>query len=172
MISLNTKNYKTYSKYFDNNSVDELINSYYFECATVDLSLYACPNCNHFDTMEHHAYYTRTIRINGIKYKIRILRVKCKHCGKTHAVLPSFIIPYIQTSLNDAFVIINKYKNNDDLIINEDYRIINSYKLWLNRLRSVFLSLKNKIETILLTCINKFQMYFLQTHRGKYFIFS
>ena len=28
--------------------------------------------------------------------KIRIKRVKCKGCGKTHALIPYFIIPYYQ----------------------------------------------------------------------------
>ena len=41
-----------------------------------------------------HGYYTRKIKtING-NIELVILRVRCKDCGRTHAVLISFIVPY------------------------------------------------------------------------------
>lgn len=172
MISLNAQNYNTFSKHFKNNSINNLINDYYFQCSSINFSSFSCPHCNHKCTMICHGYYYRMIITNGIKYKIRILRVKCKECGRTHAVLPAFIIPYIQTSLNDAFIIINNYESKNSSVISDDYRIIKSYKRWIKRLLSIFLSFKNDITTLILSSIDKFKMFILQIHRGNYFYFS
>lgn len=172
MISLNAKNFNTYLKHFSKNSISELINEYYFQCSTLDLSSFSCPCCSHKCSFTIHGYYTRNIIINGVKYKIRILRVKCNECGRTHAVLPSFIIPYIQTSLNDALTIIENFESRTNAIICEDYRIIKSYKRWTKILKSLFLSFKDDITTLLMTSIDKFKMFILQNHRGRYYYFS
>lgn len=56
-----------------------------------------CPNCNSSELI-CHGYYERNVIIENnckhIKKRIKIKRVKCKTCGKTHALLPIDIIPY------------------------------------------------------------------------------
>ena len=49
-----------------------------------------CPSCG--GKTHWHAWYVRTIK--GESERIRILRVRCSQCGKTHAVIPDFLSPY------------------------------------------------------------------------------
>ena len=64
---------------------DEIIES-------VDIHLLECTCKRH--NMVVHVYYTRNIKTHNGNVELVILRVRCKECGKTHAVLISFIVPY------------------------------------------------------------------------------
>lgn len=63
-----------------------------------------CPHCHSHDIILWGSYERGAlIPSNGINKKteshiIRIQRVKCKSCGKTHALLPLGIIPYKQVT--------------------------------------------------------------------------
>lgn len=149
------------------------VNKYTEHCIKRDFFTYSCPSCNCPGCLVKHGYYKRTVTIKGIKHRINILRVKCKSCGKTHAILPDFIIPYFQTSLDDAILIItnqidvNKYYTKKD-------KILKSYRKWINRVLSVFSSLTKAFEDLhqlLITCSKHFNLCFLQNHRGKYYCF-
>lgn len=78
MLTLNLKDFK----------ID--VNNYNNFVANLEVKCLLCPNCKACD-FERHGYYRRYINISGTKYCIRILRVRCKICVKTHAVLPDFI---------------------------------------------------------------------------------
>lgn len=78
---------------------------------------YKCPNCKHSGCMIKHAYYTRIIKIGPDVIKIRILRLKCKECGKTHAVLLCFFVPYSQVPLSTHVEIITADENEISKII-------------------------------------------------------
>ena len=54
-----------------------------------------CPYC-HSDKLIRYGYYSRNIGVFGEYYDILIKRCKCKNCGHTHALIPSFIVPYFQ----------------------------------------------------------------------------
>jgi len=59
---------------------------------------YGCKNCGYLGKLHRHGYYYRNvITVFGI-YKIKVLRVKCPSCKKTHALLPHFLVPYFQYS--------------------------------------------------------------------------
>ena len=49
-----------------------------------------CPYC--LSSTHWHCWYERFVK--GEELPIRILRVKCCGCSKTHAVLPDFLSPY------------------------------------------------------------------------------
>ena len=62
-----------------------------------------CNNCHWKGCCIRHGYYERSYLLSvgdimGNGTKIRILRVKCKHCGRTHAILPEEIAPYLPFS--------------------------------------------------------------------------
>lgn len=171
MISLNIKNCNTNSNYFIKNSLNNIIYDYVVQYKEADFSSFSCPHCSHKGTMVRNGYYSRKVNVNCKLHNIKIYRVICKECGRSHAVLPSFIIPYIQTPLNEAFIIINDYEDKKSTTP-DTYRIIKSYLNWQNRLKSVLLSFKDNIVTILMTCINKFKMFILQNHKGKIYYFS
>ena len=61
-----------------------------------------CPHCH--DLMVGHGFYPRyIITIKGKTYCLYIKRFKCRHCGKTVSILPSFLLPYFQRSLQAIF---------------------------------------------------------------------
>ncbi len=68
----------------------------------VTLNLYRleCNHCHCRGECIRHGYYVRGYMLEPSDLdkgtRIRILRVKCKHCGKTHAVLPEEIVPYLK----------------------------------------------------------------------------
>lgn len=59
-----------------------------------------CSNCHRREGFTRHGYYTRGYVLEACDLekgvRIRILRVKCKHCGCTHAILPEEIVPYLK----------------------------------------------------------------------------
>ena len=98
MITLLTRIYKNISQQF----YDDVINN-------IELSNLKCPYCNKHDLIKH-CYYSRHYKQEGIDITIIILRVKCKNCKHTHALLLDSIVPYSQSPLIDQV----------DIIINQD----------------------------------------------------
>lgn len=77
---------------------------------------FRCPNCESYNNIKWGSYARTIYYINQsiIKCKvINIKRIKCKDCGKTHALLPSFIVPYKLFALD---VILSSLSNNIDTI--------------------------------------------------------
>lgn len=66
---------------------EENYNFGYIECSNPDCG---CSNLNFYGS------YERNVLGNG-ELRIRIKRVQCTKCKATHALIPSFIIPYYQT---------------------------------------------------------------------------
>ena len=67
-----------------------------------------CPECN--DVMIKHGFYERfVVSISRKSYIIFIRRFKCKHCGQTVSVLPSFLLPQFQRSLEYIFHCLDQY---------------------------------------------------------------
>lgn len=69
-----------------------------------------CP-CGRAGTLSVHGYYNRYIKTGSGKLRFRICRVICGHCGKTHALLLSSIVPYSQLSLADHIDVIEVYES-------------------------------------------------------------
>jgi len=58
-----------------------------------------CPHCH--DQLKKHGFYHRyVITIDNQCFWIQIRRYKCQHCGKTVSILPAFLFPKFQRSLN------------------------------------------------------------------------
>lgn len=77
----------------------------------VDFMTIRCPTCRHSGCLIKHARYKRTFRLPASTVTISILRVLCKECGHTHAVLLCEFVPYSQILLEDH---INIIRNDDD----------------------------------------------------------
>ena len=71
---------------------------------TLNLFRLECNHCHCRGECVRHAYYTRQYVLEPHDLeegtRIRILRVKCKHCGRTHAILPEEIVPYQKYTLS------------------------------------------------------------------------
>lgn len=91
----------------------------------------ACPCCAHKGTLCKHAYYERYYNINDTKLKI--LRLICKDCKSTHAVLPVNITAYSQVPTCMICSIIY-----DHMICKLPFnRLATSYHLDLKRIKRI-----------------------------------
>lgn len=145
------------------------INNYNDFIANLEVKTIKCPNCNLSD-MERHGYYKRYINISGKKYYIRILRVRCKICGHTHAVLPHFVIPYLHEPITNMIeLILSNSVDTDDNLYKTIYKI---KKKWLPMLNSIMLTFKHSISELVKRCSQVFRMCVMQIHRGKYYYIS
>ena len=126
--------------------------------------------CGHCGCLTRHAYYYRIVRFKSSVVVLKILRVKCSQCGKTHAVLLSSIVPYSQIPLEDQIEIISNYDSGSDFMAvldsnflidpREVYRIISNYRrFWKQRLISEKIT---SFENIVTDCFRLFDLQFMQ----------
>lgn len=159
MITIYLKNYNreiTQKKY------DEVIKELSFNTLT-------CPLCkgHHF---VKHAYYSRKVKTKYSYLDLVILRVKCKTCNSTHALLLSCIIPYSSIQLKDQLRII-KGKNIDELMltnINIDesdvQRVKRNYRKFFKEMLFSFDIALNR--ELIINCFKYFRRNFLQIKWG------
>ena len=108
-----------------------------------------------------HGYYTRCFRTHSGEETLTILRVKCSVCCKTHALLPSDLIPYCQCGTESSISFILNYeagKNCDEgladtnglLDENDYYRCIKKYKTnWKGRIESLHFNIHKLSENFI-----------------------
>ena len=141
---------------------DKFIETIYFHKLTC--------SCKASGQLIKHGYYYRKIKTpNGIM-SLKILRVKCKSCGKTHVIFPECIVPYSQILLQDHISIINTYnagKSFEPIMLNNEFidesnilYIIKQYlKYWKERIISFSISLDLSISK---QCLEHFNRQFMQ----------
>lgn len=153
MIILNSQKYNTnFKKILEN--YKSLTNLPYMEC----------PNCK-FTNLIRWGSYTRNINYihnNIVMYEtIVIKRVKCKCCNHTHALIPSFIVPY-KTNALDIILACISY---DDITLSFSFDTItmfnSQFNYFLPYLKTLFFNIsKKEIIEILKTNIFKFYIQF------------
>ena len=135
--------------------------------------------CGHSGCLTKHAYYCRRVRFRSFTVILRILRVKCSLCGRTHAVLLSCIVPYSQIPLEDQIKIAQDFESGSDTMSiletnylidpREVYYLVRKYcRFWRQRLLSEKIS---SFKNIVRDCFEFFQMQFMQIHRGRQILF-
>lgn len=113
------------------------------------------------------------------KYEIFIQRVLCKTCKITHAILPTFIVPYERMPLDYILDMTLNY----DCVNSADYelkRYKRIYKEWDVRLKSIEIKDSDDINSVITFCAYYFNMCFMQNkirknsklNEVKYFIGS
>lgn len=170
MITVQTKNYNYISQDFYNNTVDSL-----------DLNLISC-TCGHSGCLIRHGSYKRNIQLADSILTLSVVRVYCKACGHTHALLLSDIVPYSQVPLSIHVRLIHAYEHKiplhsvlaDQCCVDENNlrAILRSYRLhWKQRLLSIGCSLSD-IPGLVSACFVHFSRQFMQikTTRNKLFI--
>ena len=70
-----------------------------------------CSYCNKKGHLIRYGYYKREVQLDTKKAKLKVQRVKCKHCKKTHAILPDWLVPYSQILIYDMIDIITQYED-------------------------------------------------------------
>lgn len=107
--------------------------------------------------------YKRNLIINDKVVIIKLQRVYCKHCKKTHTIIPKFIIPYEQQSFTYILELINEYKCK--VFSKADYelsRIMSNYNKWTNRLNSIGINISDGLNKVITFCASNFKMCFMQ----------
>ncbi len=98
MIRIRTRFGKPFSQ---KNPIEKL----YAESLPSEAELYfvSCPTCGAGGSFRVHGYYSRNVvQFCGTGFAdtvLRVMRLKCKSCGHTHALLPDVIVPYLQYGL-------------------------------------------------------------------------
>ena len=108
---------------------------------TVNFGVLECPNCHSNDIIKWGFYERGVLFFSNteqytVEYDyIKVQRVMCKSCGKTHALLPIGIIPYKQLSSEVVIGIITKIASTNMEKAFSMFNFISEYtikKLWLD----------------------------------------
>lgn len=145
----------------------------------IDFNKLSC-SCGISGQLIKHAYYDRHIKTSNGVINLTIIRVKCKSCGKTHAIFPECIVPYSQILLSDHISIINAYHNGSSfepiMIANElidesnIFYIIKQYQqYWKERIISFKISLDLSVSK---ECLKFFKKQFMQIKCTPNILFS
>lgn len=92
------------------NDYDSIVNQ-------INFKIIHC-SCNENHCLVIHGYYYRCITFFNKKIRIRVLRVRCTKCGKTHAVLIKPMIPFLSLSFNDLLPVLINNNHYDPSYIN------------------------------------------------------
>lgn len=135
--------------------------------------------CGHAGCLSRHAYYYRTVKFLSESVRLRVLRLVCSFCGKTHAVLLSMIVPYSQIILEDQRDIITAsesgspmsdiFQRNLCLDENNAASVIRSFRRhWKQRLKSSGISL---LEDPTIPCFSHYSRQFMQIKKTPNLLF-
>lgn len=108
MITCKTLSFNNYSQ-----------QSYDNDIRSIDLSKVKC-TCGSTGNFHRHATYQRYLVLDDKDTIIlEIVQIKCESCNRTHAILPSIIIPYRILSNSAIINVIKSYRN-----ITDSYAVI------------------------------------------------
>jgi len=161
-----------------NNFSQEFYDSVVF---SIQLHQLQC-SCGRSGCLRVHAYYHRTVRTPESRVKLRIMRVKCSECNRTHAILLSSIVPYSQISLETQRSIVVSLENGSDPMSvctpadaideNDVKHVVRVYrKFWREKLLSERIGTTEILEMIR-RCFACFAAQFMQIRSGANLLFS
>ena len=124
--------------------------------------------CGRVGSLIKYGKYPRGIIINDTVETINIQRVYCKDCGRTHAILPVFIIPFERQPLSYVLDLID---NSFDGEINKaDYELVRwtgIFNTWHNRLVGCVNIFSDDLSKVITFCVSTYKMMFMQAKKRK-----
>ena len=134
-------------------------------------------SCGHAGCLVRHGYYRRRLKTRQGTIVLRILRVKCKECGRTHAILPELIVPYSQipADLQQCMLLYplgspeleSLMQGNSDITESNILAIRGRYrKNWKERLLTLSRKLQDDIAHLIQDSFSFFHRQFMQIHCG------
>lgn len=127
-----------------------------------------------------YGHYSRKVKFFSVLLTILVQRVLCKECGRTHAILPSLLVPYSRIPLKDQKDILYCLETHApvesilerNILVDENsvkYILRQFLRHWKQRLLSAGLSLTDPLDV---SCIPLYQRQFMQIHRTPNTLFS
>lgn len=170
MITISVSDYNQFSQNYYN-SVINALQFHRLKCS-----------CGHSACLSVHAYYYRSVFLPTGSLSLRICRVKCSECGRTHALMLSSIVPYCRICLADQLVIVQAFEDCADLSAlckemptadenNVKSVVLRYRRFWRERLRSERISL-TPLPGLILACFALYSLQFMQIHRCVNLLFS
>lgn len=137
--------------------------------------------CGHCACLSVHGYYLRGLKTPDGLIRLRICRLRCRECHRTHALLPSLIVPYSQISAHDQAHIIRLFHDKPALrslldrvpCIDENNvkYILRSYLLhWEQRLLACSIPL-SPLKELIPRCFSAYCRQFMQIKRTPNILF-
>ena len=153
-------------------------NIYYFFIQTLNLFTVEC-TCHKKGCLIFYGWYTRKVKLPTGLSEFSVQRVRCKECGKTHALIPSVLVPYSRIRLKDQQDILilaetggdtaDALDENQQIDENNVKHIIRQYKKhWKERILSIGLTLR---DTLTVPCLSAYSRQFMQIHRTPNILF-
>jgi hypothetical protein len=163
---INTLNQISYNNFLQNIEIHQLLCS-----------------CGLSGCLIKHGYYIRSIKTSCGIIPLSILRVKCKHCGKTHAIFPFLIVPYSNILLDTHLSIITTYISKssfepimmDNEYIDESnikYIIRQFLRYWKERIAAFEFSVFDSPDILSNQCLNTFKRQFMQIKHTTNILFA
>lgn len=108
---------------------------------------------------------------------LRVLRVKCKECGRTHAILPELIIPYSQIPADlQQYMLLyplgspeleELMESNCDITESNILAVRSRYRRnWKERLLTMGMSVQTDIAELIQSSFSVFHRQFMQIRSG------
>lgn len=167
MITIEEEKINTFSQ----RSYDSLLN-------TIELHRLVC-SCGRHGSFTFYGSYIRTVKTNGSRIPLRISRVRCTESGRTHALLPSSIVPYSHIPVARQAAIIRCFESSSgmepvlDAAVDESNvrSVFRSYrKYWRERLRYEGIRI-SPVRELIRRAFHAFRRQFMQIRRTANLLF-
>ena len=137
-----------------------------------------CP-CGKSGCLIRYGHYKRKVKVLSDASSLIIQRVLCRECRKTHALIPSVLVPYSQVTLKEHQEIIDCLENGSSLdqILQKNFLIdennvkyiIRQYRRhWKQRLASIRAQVT---DLLTIPCLSVYSRQFMQIHRTPNILF-
>ena len=152
------------SKKVNSKKIEEKIKKYE---ETSNIMGFVCPYCGGKESTYYGNYRRNVIEINEkrVETTIKIKRLKCRECGKTHAVIPTFLIPYKQHTVETVNEVLKEkiVEEKTSREIEESTGVTRQLlRKWLKELEEM----KGKLEILFLVFVFKELMKEIKEEKG------
>ena len=138
--------------------------------------------CGCSGSLIHYGSYRRHVKTGGAKLPLQIQRVLCRSCGRSHALLPSALVPYSQIPLEDQVAVAEACENgsslsavlesNPELDGRTPFKLVRTYlTFWRERLKAERILLR-PLAVLSRRCLSLFGKQFMQIKNTPNIFFS
>lgn len=128
--------------------------------------------CGRSGSLIRYGSYCRYVKADGTKFPLVVRRVLCQSCGRSHALIPSALVPYSQIPLEDHVSVAEAcetgtdpsviLENNPEMDERTPFKLIRRYlAFWRERLNAERIPLR-PLTGLTVRCLSLFGKQFMQ----------